>query len=36
MCLLSVVKRSSSGGGAGGCDGVGLGFGAIRFQFVAS
>ncbi|MCI16713.1 hypothetical protein A2U01_0037857, partial [Trifolium medium] len=27
-----VVKRSSSGGGTGGCDGVGLGFGAIRFQ----
>lgn len=32
MCLLRVVNRSSSGGGVGGWDGVGLGFGAIRFQ----
>jgi len=34
MCLLRVVNRSSSGGGAGGCDGVGLGFGAIKVSAV--
>lgn len=32
MWRLSVVKRSSRAGGGAGCDGAGLGFGAIRFQ----